>query len=96
MGSAEIVYISVGYAGKLGRGWRANASQCLIRSDSKYVLCDPGCNREVLDSNLRKNNVNYEDIDLVFLSHNHIDHILLAGLFPRADIISYEKKQLQK
>lgn len=90
MKKAEIIFINEGYAKQSPNGWLANSSNCLIKSDNHYIMCDPGCNRSILDNSLKSNNISYLDIDFVFLSHNHIDHILLAGLFPNAKIISYE------
>jgi len=90
MKKAEIIFINEGYAKQSPNGWLANSSNCLIRSENLYIMCDPGCNRSILDNSLTSNNISYFDIDFVFLSHNHIDHILLAGLFPNAKIISYE------
>lgn len=88
--AAEIIFIKEGYARKKNDGWDVNSAICLIKSDGKYVLCDPGCNRTLLEQSLKDNSINYDDIDIVFLSHNHIDHILLSGLFAKAEIYSYE------
>lgn len=90
MSKAKIIFINEGYAKKTNNGWIVNSSNCLIKSEGKYILCDPGCNRQLLENSLSEHNISETDIDFVFLSHNHIDHILLAGIFSNATIISYE------
>jgi len=46
---------------------------CLIEN-SKKVLFDTGANSEILLYNMKKLNINPEDVDIVVLSHNHWDH----------------------
>lgn len=77
-----------GYAKPLDRGWKASSTTCLITTDDKKIITDPGCNREKLLKALEKENLTTDDIDYVFLSHRHPDHVLLASLFEKAKYIT--------
>jgi len=47
----------------------------LIKVHNKTILFDTGSNGRVLLKNAKKMGVNFKDIDIVFISHNHWDHI---------------------
>jgi len=76
-----------GYAKEVENGWLANSTVTLVQSDDKNILIDPGCDRERLLEELENNGLKTADIDYVFLTHNHIDHALLAGIFETAKIV---------
>ncbi|MFC1626918.1 MBL fold metallo-hydrolase, partial [Patescibacteria group bacterium] len=79
-----------GYAKKLKNGFVASSTCCLINTEDKKIITDPGCNREKLLSALKKENLTSDDIDYVFLSHCHPDHILLACIFERAKHVTFD------
>lgn len=79
-----------GYAKKIKKGWVASSSTCLITTENKKIITDPGCNREKLLAALSKEGLTTDDIDYVFLSHCHPDHILLAGIFEKAKFITFD------
>ena len=76
-----------GYAKEVENGWLANSTVTLVQSNSKNILVDPGCDRKKLLEELENNGLKTTDIDYVFLTHSHIDHALLAGIFEKARII---------
>lgn len=90
----EIKILIQGYAKQLPKGWRASSTCCLIRTGNKKIITDPGCNRKKLLAALKKENIKTSDIDYVFLSHSHIDHILLASLFEKAKFVTYDTNLL--
>ena len=47
----------------------------LIEVDDRKILFDTGDNGDILMSNMKKLHVDPADIDEVFISHNHYDHI---------------------
>ena len=47
----------------------------LIKVHNKTILFDTGSNGRVLLKNAKKMGVNFKDIDIVFISHSHWDHI---------------------
>ena len=62
----------------MGKNWKVSSTVCLIISGDKKIITDPGCNRKALLEALNKENLSTSDIDFVFLSHRHPDHIMLA------------------
>jgi len=87
---AEIKILVEGYAKKLKKGWVASSTTCLITSENKKIITDPGCNRRKLLKALNKEGLTTDDIDYVFLSHCHPDHILLAGIFEKAKFVTFD------
>ena len=77
-----------GYAQEKDDGWIASSSVTLIKSDNKYIIVDPGCNREKLIAALQQEHLEVEQISFVILTHAHTDHALLCGIFPNAKIIT--------
>jgi len=47
----------------------------LIKVHNKTILFDTGSNGRILLANAKKMGINFKDIDIVFISHNHWDHI---------------------
>lgn len=87
---AEIKILIEGYAKELKKGWVASSTTCLITAENKKIINDPGCNREKLLKALDKEGLTTGDIDYVFLSHCHPDHILLAGIFEKAKFVTFD------
>ena len=87
---AEIKVLIKGYAKELKTGWLASATSTLIKSDKKIIVFDPGCNRNNLIKALAKEKLKPSDINFIVLSHGHIDHSLLTGMFENAKVISFE------
>ena len=87
---AEVKILIEGYAKELKKGWVASSATCLITAGKKKIITDPGCNREKLLRALKKEGLTTGDIDYVFLSHCHPDHILLAGIFEKAKFITFD------
>jgi len=87
---AEIKILIEGYAKKLEKGWVASSTTCLITTENRKIITDPGCNRKKLLEALNKEGLTTDDIDYVFLSHCHPDHILLAGIFEKAKFITFD------
>ena len=91
---AEVKILIEGYARKLENGWQASSSTCLVLTDKCKIITDPGCNRERLLSALSKENLDTKDVDYVFWSHRHPDHVLLAGIFENAKHITFDMSNL--
>lgn len=97
---AEVKILVEGYAKLLKNGWLANSSVVLIKSKGGNIIADPGSDREKLLSALKREKLKTSDIDFVFLTHGHIDHSVLAGIFENATIIdelyAYQKDAITK
>lgn len=79
-----------GYAKELENGWIASSTTCLITTEDKKIITDPGCNRQKLLEALREEDLATDDIDYIFLSHCHPDHVLLAGIFEKAKYVTFD------
>lgn len=93
---AEVKVLIEGYAKELDRGWLACSTSTLIKADGKLIISDPGCNREKLLEALDKEGLKPEDIDFIFLTHGHVDHSLLAGIFKNAKFVTFENLMYDK
>jgi len=76
-----------GYAREVDDNCIASSSTVYIEDNGKKIIVDPGTNRKLLLQKLDENNLKVEDIDYVFLTHYHIDHSLLMGIFVNAKIL---------
>lgn len=87
----EIKILIEGYAKQIEGGWLASSNITLVKSSGKNIVVDPGCNREKLLAALGKEDMKVDNIDFVLLTHNHLDHTLLAGIFPNARVLTTEE-----
>jgi len=88
---AEVKVLIEGYAKEIKGGYLANSTVVLIKENNKNIIVDPGCNRKKLMTALNKENLKVENIDYVVLTHSHLDHTLLAGIFPSARVLTTEE-----
>lgn len=88
---AEIKILIEGYAKQIEGGWLASSTVVLVRINNMNIIVDPGCNREKLMISLGVEKLKVGDIDFVLLTHNHLDHTLLAGIFPNAKVLTCEE-----
>lgn len=76
-----------GYAKEIKGGWLASSTTTLIESNGKKIIVDPGINRELLLRKLKKNGLEKADINYVFMTHYHPDHVFLSAIFEKATIL---------
>ena len=85
---AEIKVLIEGYAKPTGNGeFKASPTTTLIKDSGRLIIVDPGASKEKLLNALKKENLKPKDIDLIFLTHYHPDHLLNIRLFPDKDIL---------
>lgn len=96
MEKASVKILIEGYARQIENGWIASSTCCLVNSSGLKIITDPGCNRQKLMEALAWENLSTKDIDYVFLSHGHPDHILLAGIFEQAQIVTYDDRMVYR
>ncbi len=65
----------------------ASSTTVLIRENELNIIVDPGMDRKLLLKTLRKENLSPTDINYVVLTHYHLDHSLLAGIFENAAVL---------
>jgi glyoxylase-like metal-dependent hydrolase (beta-lactamase superfamily II) len=83
----EVKVLVQGYAKDAGEAEMATSTATLIRKDGISVIVDPGMDRKRLLAALRKEKLTPEKIDFVVLTHYHLDHSLLAGIFKNARVM---------
>ena len=76
-----------GYATKQKDGWIASSTTTLIEDSGKKIIVDPGINRKLLLNKLKAESLTPKDIDIVFMTHYHPDHIFLCSIFENALVV---------
>lgn len=84
---AEVKVLIEGYAKEEGGFELASSTVTLIKEGDLKIIVDPGMNKKLLLEALKKENLSKENINYVVLTHNHMDHMLLAGIFENAQIL---------
>lgn len=84
---AEIKILIKGYAKEVDGEELASSATTLIQDNNLNVIVDPGMNREALLESLTEEGLKLQDINFVIVSHTHLDHCLLAGIFENAKIL---------
>jgi len=84
---AEVKILIQGYAREENNSEFASSTTTLIKEGNFKIIVDPGMDRERLLAALQKENLSVGDIDYVALTHNHLDHSLLAGIFDHAKVL---------
>ncbi|MBU4369458.1 MBL fold metallo-hydrolase [Patescibacteria group bacterium] len=83
----EIKILIKGYAREKNGDEYASSTAVLIKTKNKNIIVDPGIDRKRLLTALKKENLSTNDIDYVILTHYHLDHSLLTGIFAKAKIL---------
>lgn len=76
-----------GYAKEINKEEFASSTTTLIQDNNLNIIVDPGMDRKALLDGLLKEELRIEDINFVILTHTHLDHSLLAGIFKNAKIL---------
>jgi len=71
-----------GYA-HTGGIYEACSTSILLEYKQKNYIVDPGCNKSLLLPGLSNKDLKPEDINGIFLTHYHLDHLLNIRLFPK-------------
>lgn len=85
---SKVKVLTEGYAKPIKNGWTASSTVILIQTNGKNIIVDPRCNRQKILEELSKNGLKTANINFVFLTHNHTDHVLLMGIFENAKVIT--------
>ena len=83
----EIKILIEGYVKKEKGSEFASSTATLIKESGINIIVDPGMNRKLLLDALEKEGLSTSDIDYIILTHYHLDHSLLAGIFENARIL---------
>jgi glyoxylase-like metal-dependent hydrolase (beta-lactamase superfamily II) len=83
----EVKVLVEGYVRKEGDVELATCTTSLIKSNGLNIIVDPGMNRLLLLESLKNEGLSCGDINYVIITHGHLDHCLLAGIFENAKVI---------
>lgn len=67
--------------------WYASSTTTLVQDKDLNIIVDPGINRKLLLERLSEEGLKPEDIDYVLITHWHVDHFLLLGVFSKAKFL---------
>jgi glyoxylase-like metal-dependent hydrolase (beta-lactamase superfamily II) len=84
---AEVKVLMQGYAKEKKRFELASSTTTLIKENGINIIVDPGMNREMLLKALKKEKLSPAKINYVILTHYHLDHSLLTGIFENAKVL---------
>jgi len=84
---AKIKVLIKGYAKEINKEEFASSTTTLIQDNNLNIIVDPGMDRGGLLEGLLKEKLSLEDINFVIVTHTHLDHSLLAGIFKNAKIL---------
>jgi len=84
---AEVKVLIEGYAKKTKNGWFASPATVLIKDCGLKIIADPGSNKKLLLKRLAQEKLKPSDVDLIFLTHYHLDHSINIRLFPDCPIL---------
>ncbi len=84
---AGVKILIEGYAKEKGGTEFASSTTTLIREGNLNIIVDPGMNRGLLLEALEKEGLSPAEINYVVLTHYHLDHSLLAGIFKNAEVL---------
>ncbi len=91
---AEVKILIVGHTTADGKGADEEstvATISLIRDHDLVIVADPGVlsEQKILLDRLEEEGLTPDDVDVVFISHSHLDHYRNLGLFSRAKTLEY-------
>jgi glyoxylase-like metal-dependent hydrolase (beta-lactamase superfamily II) len=83
-------YTSADSATELGEE-KTCATISLVRDGDMIMVVDPGVleSQQILIDALNKEGLTISDVNVVCITHSHIDHYLNAGMFPNAKILEF-------
>lgn len=84
---SEVRVLIEGYAKESDGVEYACSSVTLVREGKSNILVDTGSNRTLLLEALRKEGLCPADIGIVVLTHTHLDHCMLVGMFENAVVL---------
>ncbi len=83
----EVKILVKGYDREEDKDEFASCTATLIKEKDLNIIVDPGMDRKKLLESLEKEGLSPRDIDYVILTHYHLDHVLLAGIFENAKVL---------
>jgi len=88
---AEVKILIEGYTSEELGDEKTCATIALVRDQDIIMITDPGVleRQEDLIQKLKEENLTVNDINVVFITHSHIDHYRNIGMFPTAKTLEF-------
>lgn len=85
---AEVKILIEGYA-SADSGGHSCSTVTLVQDNGFNIIVDPGTlpNQTVLTDKLEEVGLSIDDINVVFITHSHMDHYRNIGMFPKAKVL---------
>lgn len=87
----EVKVLLTGYtSGETGEG-RSCSTITLVKDHGITMIVDPGTSesQQVIIDKLKAEGVGLKDVNVVFITHSHMDHYRNIGMFPDAKALDY-------
>lgn len=84
---AKLKVLTEGYAREEGDGEKASCSITLLQDNGLNIIVDPGMDKLLLIESLEKEGLITADINYVVVTHTHLDHCFLVGIFEKAKVL---------
>jgi len=88
---AEVKVLIKGYTSEDSGGEKTCATITLVKDKDIVMVVDPGIlesQKELVDA-LEKEGLSVDDVNIVCLTHSHIDHFRNIGMFPNAKTLEF-------
>lgn len=88
---AEVKILVKGYTYEKSGQERACPTITLVKDKNIIMVVDPGTlkDQKILTEKLKEENLTVDDINLVCITHSHIDHYRNIGMFSEAKVLEY-------
>lgn len=87
---AVIKVLFEGYA-SAESGGHSSPTISLVQDNNLNIVVDPGTvpNQQIILDALKIEGLEPDDIDIIYATHCHMDHIRNIGMFPKAKVLDY-------
>ncbi|MBU1201581.1 MAG: MBL fold metallo-hydrolase [Nanoarchaeota archaeon] len=88
---AEVKVLIKGYTSADSGGEKTCATISLVRDKGVVMVVDPGVleDQQMIVDALKKEGLSVDDVNIVCITHSHIDHYRNIGMFPKAKTLEY-------
>ena len=88
---AEVKVLIKGYTSEVGGGEKTCSTITLVKDKDIIMIVDPGVleSQQMLIDALKKEGLSINDINVVCITHSHIDHYRNIGMFPNAKTLEF-------
>ncbi len=89
---AEVKILIEGFtSADSGEEEKTSPTITLVKDKDIVMVVDPGCleSQELLIEKLKQEGLTIDDVNIVCITHSHIDHYRNIGMFPKAKTLEY-------